>query len=234
MAPLVSVIVRTVGHPGLTQALASIAAQTHRPLEVVLVDAAAAGIAMKKYADLPVRVVGGDGALDRASAANAGLAAARGGWLLFLDEDDTIERDHVALLLATAAIAKLPVAYSQTRLAGPSGAGRVFGGPFSRDALMQSNYLAIHAVLFHRSLVDAGARFDTTLAVFEDWDFWVRLAQRTDFAFSGRPTAIYRAEAGASGAGAGANLDREALLAQRERLMAKWQGLPSPPGRGSG
>jgi len=31
--------------------------------------------------------------------------------------------------------------------------GRVFGGPFNRDALMQSNYMAIHAVSFHRSLV---------------------------------------------------------------------------------
>ena len=233
MAPLVSVIVRTVGHPALTQALASIAAQTHRPLEVVLVDAAAAGIAMKRYADLPVRVAG-DVALDRASAANAGLVTARGGWLLFLDEDDTIERDHVALLLAAATIAKLPVAYSQTRLAGAPGAGRVFGGPFNRAALMQSNYLAIHAVLFHRSFVDAGARFDTTLAVFEDWDFWVRLAQRTDFAFTGKATAIYRAEAGSSGAGAGANLDREALLAQRDQLIAKWRNSPSPPGRGSG
>ena len=93
---------------------------------------------------------------------------------------------------------------------------------FSREKLLQSNYLAIHAVLFHRSLVDAGARFDESLETFEDWDFWLQLSARADFAFTGKPTAIYHAAAGASGAGAGANLDRSAVLAQRERLMRKW------------
>jgi hypothetical protein len=150
--------------------------------------------------------------------------AARGAWIAFLDEDDTIEPDHIASLVAVATVAGLPVAYSQTRLIDANGAARVFGGPFSREALLRSNYMAIHAVLFHRAFVDQGLRFDESLATFEDWDFWLQLAARTDFAFSGQPTAIYRAAAGGSGAGTGANLDREAVLAQRERLMRKWQG----------
>jgi hypothetical protein len=58
--------------------------------------------------------------------------------------------------------------------------------------------------------------------VFEDWDFWLALSRRGDFVFTGRPTAIYRAAAGQSGAGAGGNLDRERVLAVRERLMRKW------------
>jgi glycosyltransferase involved in cell wall biosynthesis len=217
----VSVIVRTVGRPAFARALACIAAQTYRPIEIVVVDAAGARLALTRHAGLPVRVVD-RGPLDRPRAANAGLGAARGPWLLLLDEDDEIAPAHVAQLVATATVAGLPVAYSQTRLVDPAGPGRIFGGPFSREALLRSNYLAIHAVLFHRSLVDAGARFDEALATFEDWDFWLQLASRTDFAFSGQPTAIYRAAAGASGAGAGANLDREAALRQRERLMRKW------------
>jgi len=88
---------------------------------------------------------------------------------------------------------------------------------------MQSNYMAIHAVSFHRSLVDAGVRFDETLKTFEDWDFWIQLAQRTDFAFTGNPTALYHATAGGSGAGTGANLDKDAALAQRDILMRKWK-----------
>lgn len=176
---------------------------------------------MARHGDVPVRVVGA-APLDRPRAANAGLAAARGQWITFLDEDDEIERDHVTLLVATATVAGLPVAYSQTRLVGTDGATRVFGGPFSREALLRSNYLAIHAVLFSRAFVDQGVRFDETLATFEDWDFWLQLAARADFAFSGKPTAIYRASAGSSRAGAGANLDRAALLAQRERLRRKW------------
>src|SRR5512134_1683290 len=134
--PLVSVVVRTMGRPSLARALASVAAQTWRPLEIVLVDAAGGGMAARDYADIPVHVVGG-GRLDRPRAANAGLAAARGDWITFLDEDDTAEPDHIALLVATASLAGLPVAYGQTRLVGGDGVQRVFGGPFSRAALLR-------------------------------------------------------------------------------------------------
>jgi len=219
--PLVSVAIRTTGRPELARALASVAAQTWRPIEIVLVDALARGIEMERHAGVPVRVVR-DGPLDRPRAANAGLVNARGAWITFLDEDDEVEPDHVAHLMAAVAVAGLPVAYSQTRLVAPDGRERVFGGPFDRAALLRSNYLAIHAVLFSREFVDQGVRFDETLATFEDWDFWLQLSRQTDFAFTGKPTAIYRASAGSSGAGAGPNLDREAVMAQRARLMRKW------------
>ncbi len=222
-SPLVSLVVRTMGRPTLPRALASIAAQTWRPLEIVLVDAGARGLTLEREADVPIRVVKG-GLLERPRAANAGLVNARGAWIGFLHEDDEIERDHVALLMAAATVAGLPVAYSQTRMIGGEGRERVFGGPFDRAALLRSNYLAIHAVLFSREFVDQGLRFDDTLPMFEDWDFWLQLATQTDFAFASRPTAIYRAAAGDSGAGSGPNLDRDAVLAHRARLMRKWQG----------
>jgi hypothetical protein len=211
-----------MGRPPLARALAAAAAQTWRPLEIVLVDAGARGLALEREADVPVRVVTA-GLLDRPRAANAGLAKARGAWIGFLDEDDEIEPDHVALLMAAATVAGLPVAYSQTRMIGAEGRERVFGGPFDRAALLRSNYLAIHAVLFSRDFVDQGVRFDDTLPMFEDWDFWLQLSNQADFAFTGRPTAIYRAASGASGAGSGPNLDRNAVLAHRARLMRKWQ-----------
>ena len=220
--PLVSVVIRTMGRPALQRALASVAGQTWRPLEIVLVDAAGTGKSANDYADLPVRNVATGAAMDRPRAANAGLAAARGAWITFLDEDDVVEPEHIALLMATATVAGLPVAYGQTRLIGPDGVQRIFGGPFSRAALLRSNYIAIHAALFHRAFVDRGIRFDESFATFEDWDFWLQLSAQADFAFTGKPTAIYRAASGESGAGAGPNLDREAVLAQRERLMQKW------------
>jgi glycosyltransferase involved in cell wall biosynthesis len=224
---LVSVIVRSMGRPSLGKTLDSIAAQGHRPMEFVLVDAAGGASVAAAHGGLPIRMVR-KGPLDRARAANAGLEAARGGWVMFLDEDDEIEPTHVQDLLVAASTAGLPAAYSQTRLVTAAADGaRIFGGPFDRLALFRSNYLSIHSVLFNRALVTQGCRFDESLAMFEDWDFWLQVAMRTPMAFSGKPTAIYHGEAGQSGAGGGANLDREAVAAQRERLMRKWQTAQS-------
>ena len=222
--PLFSVIVRAMGRPELAHALDAAAAQTHRPLEIVLVDAANRGIAMAEHRGVAVRVVR-KGVLGRPRAANAGLAAAQGEWIAFLDEDDEIAAEHVAELLASARASTARVAYSRTLLVDAAGRPqRVFGaGPFNRGALLNSNYLAIHSVLFHRSFVDEGCRFDESLEIFEDWDYWLALSARAHFAFTGRATAIYRAAAGQSGAGSGGNLDRDRLLAHRDRLMRKWR-----------
>jgi hypothetical protein len=224
-APLVSVVVRSMGRDVLPRALGCIAAQAHRPIEAVVVDAAGGGLAPAPPEGLPLRVVRG-GPFDRPRAANAGIDAARGEWITFLDEDDEVDPDHVAQLLATATVAGSRVAYSQTRLLDAAGATlRVLGGPFNRNILLRTNYITIHAVLFHRSLLE-GARFDEALDTFEDWDFWLQLSRAGPFAFTGRPTASYRATAGSSGVGVGPNLDRNKALAQRDRIMAKW-GTPS-------
>lgn len=221
--PLVSVVVRTIGRASLKRALASVLAQTYRPLEIVLVDAAHRGLEMVEYGGIPVHIVNRGSPLNRPRAANAGLEAAHGQWLTFLDEDDEIESDHVALLVATATVAGLPVAYSQTQVVAPPAKPRLLGGPFNRAALLRSNYLTMNAVLFHRALLAQGCRFDESLETLEDWDFWLQLSSRVEFAFTGKPTAIYHAGGGESGAGGDGNLDREAMLAQRARLMRKWE-----------
>lgn len=222
--PLVSVIVRTVGRPSLARTFERIAAQTHRPIEIALVDSLLTQEPKAAFRDIPVRHVRSV-RLERAQAANAGLEAARGDAVLFLDDDDEIEPSHVADLCAALVDGRERAAFSQTRLVDAEGrTERIFGGPFDRMALFRSNYLAIHAVLFERSLVGDGCRFDESLAMFEDWDFWLQVSMRTAFAFTGKPTAIYHAARGQSGAGAGANLDRETILAHREKLMRKWEG----------
>lgn len=227
-APLVSVIVRTVGRPELPRALASLCSQTYRPIEAVIVNALGAPLQLPPTPGLQRSVVDRGCPLPRPQAANAGLANARGEWLCMLDEDDAMEPDHIALLVATAVVAGAAAAYSQTRLVDRSGTTTRFlgGGPFNRDALLRSNYLHVGAVLFNRAFVDAGTRFDESFPILEDWDFWLQLSSRGTFAYTGKATAIYSVDSGDSGAGGGANRDRERLVAHRERLMRKWLGEP--------
>src|SRR5829696_1908804 len=107
--PLVSVVVRSMGRPELARALHRIAAQTYRPLEIVLVDASGEQTPLQAHQGIPVRFVR-KGKLDRARAANAGMAAARGDAVMFLDEDDEIEPEHIAELqriLATTSGARV-------------------------------------------------------------------------------------------------------------------------------
>ena len=213
---LVSVVIRTVGRPSLTRALASVAAQTWRPIEIVLVDAEAGGADLRDFADLSVHVVRSDWPMEPIRAMNAGLAAARGSWIALLDEDDTIEPDHIAELVQAATRADLPVAYSPSRLIGPDGTQRVHGAPFSRAALLRSNYIPLHAAVFSRRFVEEGVRFDESLGPVAAWDFWLQLAAHTDFAYTGKATATYRSAAG----GGECMAPPEAL---HEKLRQKWQ-----------
>ncbi len=245
-APRVSVLIRTTADPRLEEAVASALAQTHRPLEVVIVGAHGGPLPppLQPLLQHPaVRYVESATPLPRAAAANALLDAAQGEWLLFLDEDDLIEPNHVVTLLDAALHAQSRAAVARTRVC-DADTGALLG-EYAFDDIPERLWLAnlypIHAVLFHRSLVtDCGCRFDATLDWSEDWDFWLQVAAHTAFAPTRQASAIYRyrdragyrdphrasdiaAQTARARARAWARLadnERERLLA---RLAAAWQ-----------
>ena len=223
VAPLVSVLVRSMGRPTLGDTLASAAAQTYPAIEVLVINAS--GSAHPPLPACcgphPLRLIDPGRPLRRPQAANAALRAARGEWLLFLDDDDRIDADHLQRLRAALeARPDASVAYAGVRRIAAD--GRVDGAwdePFDPLRLWQANYLPIHAVLFARSLVDAGARFDEGLDVYEDWDFWLQLAGRSPFVHVPGTSASYRM-LGDSGLGAGHD---EARSHQgRQAVYRKW------------
>jgi len=95
MKPLVSIITRTLGRATIAETAASVAAQTYRPLEWVVVDAGGKGVAVPPAGDVPTRVVGTGGKLLKGAAANVGIDAARGRYVTLLDDDDLIRPLHV-------------------------------------------------------------------------------------------------------------------------------------------
>jgi len=221
---MVSILIRTIGRETLARSVASAHAQSHRPLEVVVVNAGTHPLApMPSADDVPIHIVECPG-FNRPRAANAALDNARGEWLVFLDDDDTFLPDHVESLLAAATQAGAGVAYSATLCVDDAGRGNiVMGAAFDRVHLFHGNYLQIGAALF-RACLREGARFDETLLCLQDWDFWIQLARRTHFVYTGKPTNLWRAYTGSSGAGLGANQRGEETEPFRKQILRKWLG----------
>jgi len=231
--PLVSIITRTKDRPQLlTNAIQSIAAQTYRPIEVVLVNDGGCDLNIEE-----IRSVLGDISLNyirlekntgRAQAGNVGIEHAQGEYIGFLDDDDLFIPNHVAKLTdAVKNTEGILVAYSGVRVVDAENATiKIYDEPFDLTRLRGANFLPIHAVLFSQTLVQAGCRFDESLECLEDWDFWLQVAERTHFLHVPGVSAIYRYDLGESALSKKAHF--ETHLANRALLFSKWNQRYSP------
>ncbi len=231
-SPLVSVIVRTKNRPEfLAEALASIVAQHYRPIEVVVVNDGGIDISTVVETSLgqaghglSTQIVIHEQSLGRSRAANAGLDTARGDRLIFLDDDDWFEPEHIGSLVAASR--ERPgflAAYAGVCYA-PSPGGpclHVFNQDYDPIYLMMENTLPIHAVLFDRRLLELGCRMTESLEVFEDWDFWLQCAEHTDFLHLDQISAGYRAGGDSN---AGWSNDPAQVAHARRALLERWKG----------
>lgn len=198
-APLVSVLCRTVGRETLRQSLESVDAQDWPHLELILVDALNQGREKlpipELRSNLNFRVISDQRPLDRPSAGNAALDAAQGDFLIFLDDDDWIAPQQISQLIQE--LSNHPdsiVCYSVARIVNYDGTATddIIAVPFDRTVLRRDNFIPIHAALFRRTLLDLGCRFDESLAIYEDWDFWLQAAEHGDFHLCSYEGAYYR------------------------------------------
>ncbi len=199
--PSVSVVIPTCDRPGfLRQALASVAAQEHRPQEVVVVeDGDGAECVAGEWGSLPLRLIKGP-RRGPGAARNEGVAAAKGEVIAFLDDDDLWRAEKLAWqlgwlakqprlgLLGTEVVRMRESAWAGPRLGRRPGRLRAVG----RMALLKANRFAASSVVVRRECLERCDGFEESLTLAQDWDMWVRISERWEVAILPSALTCYR------------------------------------------
>jgi len=205
--PAISVIVRTKDRPTfLQEALGSLAAQTCRDFEVIVVNDGGQDISeiIAEYPSLQCTVVSLAQNQGRGAATNAGITAARGTFIAYLDDDDVYYPSHLEMLYEfLSAHDHFSVAYTDAAFASyhlnPEHQRyelverRIQSSEdFDRDWLLYQNPIANLCLMHRRDAWERVGGFGASLTMLEDWDFFLRLARAYTFHHIPQCTAEYR------------------------------------------
>ncbi|MEM1428903.1 MAG: glycosyltransferase family A protein [Pseudomonadota bacterium] len=216
--PLVSVLISNYnGARFLGAALESVLAQSHRVLDVIVVDDAStdgsrALLQEMAATDPRLTPIATSRNAGPAAARNVAIDAARGDWLAIVDADDLIHPERIARLLSAArATGADLIADDLVQFGDPATAGqtlltshKVRGAPrIGADDLLRSDVAGMGPAslgylkpLIRRDAL-AALRYDESLRIGEDFDLYLRLLLRgTKFHVVPDPTYLYRRHPG--------------------------------------
>jgi len=199
---LVSIVLPT--HNGarfLRQSVESCLAQTHRNLELVVVDDAStdgtAGV-LAGLADARVTVVRNERNLGLPASLNAGFARARGDWLTWTSDDNWYEPEAVGAMLRFLTgrggdFVRCDYFVVEDEGSGAGGGGGGDGRPRLERLPDEADLAAANSVgpcfLYSRTVREAVGEYDPEALLAEDYDYWIRAAKR--FALERLPEPLY-------------------------------------------
>jgi glycosyltransferase involved in cell wall biosynthesis len=199
---LVSAIITTYNYAHfLPDAIESVLGQSHRNLEIVVVDDGSTdetAAVVQRYATLGVRYAhrlhGGAG-----RARNTGLEITSAPLVAFLDADDAWLPDRVAA--GVTHLARHPQlalvaadAFACDERLRPTAvvpAAKRETGRMLDELLVDNVVLNPSSVLIRRSAIEAAGGF-SEIPFGEDWDTWIEIAKRFPIGFIDRPLALVR------------------------------------------
>lgn len=212
--PLVTVITRTYHGRGmfLRQAIRSVFNQTYPRIELIVVEDGGGSHeefveSFSKFAPpaVTVRFLAQE-KVGRSATGNAALAASKGHFVMFLDDDDLLFSDHVETLVGVMLRdERLSAAYSlafevHTKLSEDreSYTEELFTTPnlfhqeWNYDVLLDHNFIPIQSILFRRTLYEQRGGFDIELDQLEDWNLWLRYGYGNQFSYVPKTTSLFR------------------------------------------
>ncbi len=206
MAELVTVVIPTRNRCGLLQrTLGTVFAQQHADLDVVVVDEGSTDDTPEMLERLPydrLTVLRHEQAKGVSAARNAGIAAATGQWVAFVDDDDIWSPAKLHAQLAAVedrpgagwACAGAVRVNEQLELRGHEKA------PVAStitDTLLGRNVIpgGASGVLARTDLVRKVGGFDVALSNLADYDLWIRLGLAAPLGVVDRPLVGYRVAA---------------------------------------
>jgi glycosyltransferase involved in cell wall biosynthesis len=207
--PLVSIIVRTKDRPQLIKrALQSIASQTYRPIEVVIVNDGGCDLDMNE-----IKTILGDAELNyvrleqntgRAHAGNVGISHAQGDFIGFLDDDDEFYPEHISELIGFLMDKKADYSgiysdsiiinreyNSEGTIIHETNKGLFRSWDFSSDILLFENYIPLHCSILLKSDLEEIEGFDESFELFEDWDLFIRITEKKPLYHIAKATTQY-------------------------------------------
>jgi glycosyltransferase involved in cell wall biosynthesis len=193
--PLVSVLIPTFNRPRcLSEALASVLHQSHRNLQVIVVNDGGEDVSdiVNSAGDSRLVFINRKENRGKAFSLNEALARAEGKYVAYLDDDDLYYPHHIKTLVnALENQTDCQVAYSDLYKAYckvmPDGSREVLSKvvevsrDFDRLFMLYFNHVLHVSVMHSRDLLEKTGTYNEKLNVLIDWDMTRRLAFFSDF-----------------------------------------------------
>lgn len=228
----VSVIIPAYNaEPFIRETVESVLAQTVPPVEIIVVNDGSTDGTAAVLRDFGTRIqVLTQPNRGPTAARNAGAAAARGHWLAFLDADDLWLPAKLERQLARAEASGAALVYTDRFNLGDRGdlpevqsdIQPLYEGDVFVDLLLLGNHITASSVMLNTAVFRSVGEFRLPHGT-EDWELWIRVAERHRVAACKEPLVRYRFHGGM--------MSGNPVKMQRARRLAVQTGLNLPRGR---
>lgn len=201
--PLVSVVIPTYRrHELLRKACESVLTQSYSPIEVVVVNDMPGDEVGSALEGMAVKIINNEKSLGGAGARNRGVEESRGKFIAFLDDDDVFHPEKISrqveVLTSQPEFGAVYTGFRLVDLKGnvldvkkPSLCGNI------HDETLCWNWVGTAStVMVRKEVLDEVGGFSPDLPAAQDWDLWIKISEKHDFAVLPDPLIDFLAHSG--------------------------------------